>query len=119
VRSTRKLSVRASRKYKNKPGTFHFVAEITGRSMEPAIPDGSLCVFRRPPNPMPGSRVLVRRQLPEDPERGGRFVVKEYQPGLDGQPAKLVSLNPDYPPFAAGEDDTIVADWLENVEREP
>jgi hypothetical protein len=35
----------------------------------------------------------------------------------DGEPVQLVSLNPDYPPFAAGEDDTIVADWLENVER--
>jgi phage repressor protein C with HTH and peptisase S24 domain len=89
---------------------FHFVAQIIGRSMEPVIPDGSYCIFRRPSARMAGSRVLVRRQSPEDPERGGRFVVKEYRPG---NPSLLVSLNPDYPPFAVTEEDIIEADFVE------
>jgi len=114
--TARLVRVRASRLYERRKGTFFFVAPVTGRSMEPEIPDGSLCIFRRPAHPTPGSRVLVRRQSPEDPERGGRFVVKEYRPGKHGACAQLVSLNPAYPPFSAGEDDVIEATWVETVE---
>jgi SOS-response transcriptional repressor LexA len=80
-----------------------FVARIAGHSMEPKIPDGSLCVFRYG---VTGSRdgrlVLVERM------GGGandRYTVKRYrslkQRAGDGtwrhQKITLESLNPDFP----------------------
>ena len=54
-----------------------FVAKIAGRSMEPLIPDGSLCVFRRN---VTGSRqgrlVLVEAQ---GAAGNDRYTVKRYQ----------------------------------------
>jgi SOS-response transcriptional repressor LexA len=54
-----------------------FVARIAGHSMQPHIPDGSLCVFRRG---VAGSRV-GRLVLVEDRGSGGndRYTVKRYQ----------------------------------------
>ena len=54
-----------------------FVARIAGRSMEPLIPDGSLCVFRRG---VTGSR-QGRLVLVEALEQGGsdRYAVKRYR----------------------------------------
>lgn len=53
-----------------------FVAQIVGRSMEPTIPDGSLCVFRRG---VTGSR-QGRLVLVEQRGDGGndRYTVKRY-----------------------------------------
>jgi SOS-response transcriptional repressor LexA len=79
-----------------------FVATIRGHSMEPEIPDGSLCVFRRN---VVGSRngrlVLVRgAELADD----NRFTVKRYRSekaaAEDGSFVHtriwLESLNPDF-----------------------
>jgi SOS-response transcriptional repressor LexA len=79
-----------------------FAARIAGHSMEPLIPDGSLCAFRRN---VTGSReghlVLV-----ENLETGGnnRYTVKRYhseksKAGETWRHARihLESLNPDYP----------------------
>src|SRR5262249_12633607 len=54
-----------------------FVAKIAGRSMEPEIPDGSLCVFRRG---VAGSRE-GKRVLVEDTGAGpnDRYTVKRYR----------------------------------------
>jgi SOS-response transcriptional repressor LexA len=54
-----------------------FVARIAGRSMEPLIPDQSLCVFRRG---VAGSR-LGRLVLVEALDQGGndRYTVKRYR----------------------------------------
>jgi SOS-response transcriptional repressor LexA len=54
-----------------------FVAGIVGRSMEPLIPDGSLCVFRRG---VTGSR-QGRLVLVEAPGEAGsdRYTVKRYR----------------------------------------
>jgi len=54
-----------------------FVAQIAGHSMEPLIPDGSLCVFRRG---VVGSRA-GRLVLVEDRSNHGddRYTVKRYQ----------------------------------------
>ncbi|HRX03430.1 MAG TPA: S24 family peptidase, partial [Anaerolineae bacterium] len=56
-----------------------FVAQVVGRSMEPAIPDGSYCLFRAP---VVGSRngrtVLVQLRDSRDPESGERYTVKRY-----------------------------------------
>jgi phage repressor protein C with HTH and peptisase S24 domain len=85
-----------------------FVGQIQGRSMEPRIPDGSLCVFRQG---VTGSR-QGRLVLVENLESAGnhRYAVKRYQsvktesePG-EGEPGawkhariRLESLNPEYP----------------------
>src|SRR5579862_680757 len=55
-------------------GPDMFVAQIAGHSMEPLIPDGSLCVFRAG---VTGSRV-GRLVLAEDREANA-FAVKRYQ----------------------------------------
>jgi len=79
-----------------------FVAEIAGHSMEPRIPDGSLCVFR---HGVAGSR-QGRLVLVENLETGGnnRYTVKRYEStkvqteeGWKHQRIRLESLNPDYP----------------------
>ncbi len=80
-----------------------FVARIEGHSMEPLIPDGSLCVFR---HGVAGSR-QGRLVLVEDTAAGGnnRYTVKRYvgEKARDGEGGwrhtriRLESLNPDYP----------------------
>ena len=58
----------------------HFVSQVFGRSMEPLIPDGSYCVFRRD---VAGSRsgkvLLVQHWAISDPETGGSYTVKTYE----------------------------------------
>jgi len=79
-----------------------FVAEIAGHSMEPLIPDGSLCVFHYG---VVGSR-SGRLVLVEDLGSPGndRYAVKRYQSEkkVTGDSwrhgrIRLESLNPDYP----------------------
>ncbi|MFL6416953.1 MAG: S24 family peptidase [Bryobacteraceae bacterium] len=79
-----------------------FVAEIRGQSMEPKIPNGSLCVFRRN---VVGSRnnrlVLVRNsELADD----NQYTVKRYksekrvtEDGFVQTRIRLESLNPGFP----------------------
>ena len=79
-----------------------FIAEICGHSMEPRIPNGSLCVFRRN---VVGSRngrlVLVRNsELADD----NQYTVKRYksekrttEEGFVQTRIRLESLNPEYP----------------------
>lgn len=86
-----------------------FVAEIRGHSMEPKIPDGSLCVFRRN---VIGSRqnrlVLVRNsELADD----NQYTVKRYksekqitEEGFQQTRIRLESLNPAYPSWDLDED---------------
>ncbi|MEO7650718.1 MAG: S24 family peptidase [Bryobacteraceae bacterium] len=55
-----------------------FIARVVGRSMEPLIPDGSLCVFRTGVvGSRQGKRLLIQ-QLGTS-ESGGEFTVKRYQ----------------------------------------
>ncbi|MBI3207762.1 MAG: S24 family peptidase [Candidatus Solibacter usitatus] len=79
-----------------------FLARITGRSMEPRIPDGSICVFRAG---VTGSRqgklLLVERQ--DLSESGGRYTVKRYRSEKKAsgeewahQRITLEPLNPDF-----------------------
>jgi type I restriction enzyme R subunit len=57
-----------------------FVAQVVGKSMEPAIPDGSYCLFA---SPVEGTRqgkiVLVQLRDAVDPETGERYTVKRYE----------------------------------------
>jgi phage repressor protein C with HTH and peptisase S24 domain len=79
-----------------------FVAQIEGHSMEPLIPNGSLCVFRAG---VTGSR-QGRLVLVENIEAAGnnRYTVKRYRSEKSaGEESwthariRLESLNPDYP----------------------
>lgn len=83
-------------------GSDMFVAQIQGRSMEPRIPDGSLCVFR---HGVTGSR-QGRLVLVENLESSGnnRYTVKRYQSekiesaeGWQHGRIRLESLNPEFP----------------------
>lgn len=87
-----------------------FVARIQGHSMEPRIPDGSLCVFRRN---VVGSRngrlVLVRNsELADD----NQYTVKRYKSekavtaeGFVQTRIRLESLNPAHPSWDLDEDE--------------
>ncbi|MBM4223440.1 MAG: hypothetical protein FJ167_01315 [Gammaproteobacteria bacterium] len=57
-----------------------FVAQVVGKSMEPAIPDGAFCLFRAPvEGTRQGKTVLVQLRDATDPETGQRFTVKRYE----------------------------------------
>ena len=85
-----------------------FAARVAGRSMEPRIPDGSVCLFRKG---VAGSRtgriVLVRLRDAVDPETGERFTVKRYlsekRTAADGPwrhvRIMLEPLNPEFAPI--------------------
>jgi len=97
-----------------------FIAEIHGHSMEPRIPNGSLCVFRRN---VIGSRngrlVLVRNsELADD----NQYTVKRYksekrttEDGFVQTRIRLESLNPEYPSWDLDPDEDkyqIVAEFV-------
>jgi SOS-response transcriptional repressor LexA len=97
-----------------------FVAHIAGRSMEPRIPDGSLCVFRYG---VTGSR-QGRLVLVEHLETSGnnRYTVKRYsskkaesEEGWAHLRIRLESLNPEYPSWDLDPDEEkyrIVAEFV-------
>jgi SOS-response transcriptional repressor LexA len=91
-------------------GIDMFVAEIAGHSMEPMIPDGSMCVFR---HGVTGSRqgrlVLVENRVAAGSDQ---YAVKRYRSekevsgseDLDTEAWRhkriwVESLNPEYPPW--------------------
>jgi len=82
----------------------HFVARVSGRSMEPTIPDGSRCLFRTERGgSRQGKLVLVWQRGVADPALGGEFSVKRYDSAkttsADGdwshREIRLKPLNPD------------------------
>ena len=83
----------------------HFVARIEGHSMEPAIPDGSYCLFRTDRGgTREGKLVLVWHRGCTDPALGGEFSVKKYSSTKAAEPdgdswshreIRLQPLNPD------------------------
>ena len=91
-----------------------FVSRVLGNSMEPLIPDGSMCVFRsRPTGSRRGKIVLVQACEAADPEEGGSYAVKIYssEKVVDDDTGELVnvkitlsSLNPDYEPIEISAD---------------
>ena len=82
----------------------HFVAKVSGRSMEPIIPDGAHCLFRSERGgTRQGKLVLVWQRGVADPALGGEFSVKKYEStkaaSVDGdwshREIRLKPLNPD------------------------
>jgi len=101
-----------------------FVARIQGHSMEPRIPDGALCVFRRN---VVGSRnnrlVLVRNsELADD----NQYTVKRYksekqitEEGFAQTRIRLESLNPAYPSWDLDMDESkyqVIAEFVRVLE---
>ena len=82
----------------------HFVAKVSGRSMEPIIPDGAHCLFRTERGgTRQGTLVLVWQRGVVDPTLGGEFSVKKYESTkaasvegvLSHHEIRLKPLNPD------------------------
>lgn len=95
-----------------KPGMF--VAKVVGRSMEPRIPDGSMCLFAAPVSGSRGGRiVLAQLQDAKDPETGFRFTVKRYRSEKESSPhgewrhvrVVLEPLNTEFDPIELAVDD--------------
>jgi type I restriction enzyme R subunit len=84
-----------------------FVAQVLGKSMEPAIPDGAYCLFRAPvEGTRQGRTVLVQLRDSIDPETGQRYTVKRYESEklADGdswrhERVTLKPANPDFEPI--------------------
>jgi hypothetical protein len=105
-----------------------FIAQVTGKSMEPTIPDGSFCLFRFERG---GSRnglvVLAESRLVTDPETYQSFTIKRYhsekQDVGGGQwRHKKIVLSPDNKDFhdivlkdITGEDFRVVAEFVDIV----
>jgi SOS-response transcriptional repressor LexA len=84
-----------------------FAIKVRGHSMEPKIPDGSWCLFRKcSPGSREGKIVLVQFSSLGDVDTGGRFTVKQYhsektvtEDAWVHQRIQLLPLNPDYMPI--------------------
>jgi SOS-response transcriptional repressor LexA len=65
-------------RHRLRPGMF--VAQVVGKSMEPAIPDGAWCLFSAPvEGTRQGKIVLVQLRDTTDPDTGQRYTVKRYE----------------------------------------
>ncbi|CAN5786330.1 hypothetical protein BH18ACI4_BH18ACI4_15550 [soil metagenome] len=110
-------------KHRLRPGMF--VAQVVGKSMEPAIPDGSYCLFAAPvTGTRQGKTVLVQLRDATDPETGERYTVKRYesekmQDGDSWRHAKITlkPVNPEFEPIVlTGADEgqlQVVAEFVE------
>ena len=84
-----------------KPREGMFVAQVIGESMNRRIPNGSWCLFEKPPGgTRQGKIVLVQHRDIQDPEMAGSFTVKRYfsekQSGPDQEWEHLaITLRPD------------------------
>jgi len=92
-------------RHRLRPGMF--VAQVVGKSMEPAIPDGAWCLFRAPiEGTRQGKTALVQLRDATDPETGQRYTVKRYesekaQAGESWRHEKITlkPVNPDFEPI--------------------
>ncbi len=91
------------------PARYRTFAPVSGRSMEPLIPDGSWCLFRRyTGGSRDGKVVLVQHHDIADPETGGSYTIKRYRRRAGGAGAGqerergeilLEPENPKFPPI--------------------
>ena len=107
-----------------------FVSKITGKSMEPKIPDGSYCLFRAG-EALAGSRndrfIVIRHSGINDPETGFSFTLKKYKSEKQFLPdgsfrhvsISLKPLNADFNPIELKveeeSDIKVVAEFLQVV----
>ncbi len=110
-------------KHRLRPGMF--VAQVVGRSMEPAIRDGAYCLFAAPvEGTRQGKTVLVQLRDQLDPETGDRYTVKRYESEKthegDSWRHEVITLKPVNPAFEpivlTGDDEgqlQVIAEFLE------
>ena len=106
-----------------------FVAQVVGKSMEPAISDGAYCLFAAPVGgSRQGKSVLVQMRDAADPESGERYTVKRYESEMAGDGDSwrhtnitLKPLNSDFEPIVlTGADEgalQVVAEVVEVLGR--
>ena len=107
-----------------------FVAQVVGKSMEPAIPDGAYCLFRAPvEGTRQGKTVLVQLRDATDPETGQRYTVKRYESekaakgdSWQHERITLKPINPDFEPIVlTGKDQgelQVIAELVEVLRSE-
>ncbi|NCC50058.1 MAG: DEAD/DEAH box helicase [Spartobacteria bacterium] len=106
-----------SRNFNNKM----FIAQVSGHSMEPTIPDGSWCLFTSEVGGPRDNRILILQHRDiSDPETGGCYTIKKYKrlPQGDGERGGRITLqpnNPDYEPIIidSGEALSVIGELLE------
>lgn len=90
-----------------------FVVKAVGRSMEPKIRDGDLCVMRAwdaTTGGTPDKPVLVQHRDATDPETGGAYSIKNYSSEKTARGDRrhkriiLAPQNPEFPPMVFGPD---------------
>jgi phage repressor protein C with HTH and peptisase S24 domain len=101
-----------------------FIARIQGRSMEPRIPDGSLCVFRKNVVGSRNGRLVLVRNAESPAEQ--QYTVKRYrsekamaEDGFTQTRIRLESLNPAFPSWDLVDDEEkyqVVAEFLRVLE---
>ncbi|MDE0210945.1 MAG: hypothetical protein OXJ64_13795, partial [Boseongicola sp.] len=94
--------VEVNTSHRLRPGMF--IAQIVGRSMEPAVPDGAYGLFRAPvEGTRQGKTVLVQLRDATDPETGARYTVKRYESEKvqndDSWRHMKITLKPNNPEF--------------------
>jgi SOS-response transcriptional repressor LexA len=104
-----------------------FVAHIEGRSMEPRIPDGSLCLFRLGVTGSRQNRLVLVENLAESASGGQRYTIKRYksekaESGEGEWVHKRIVLEPLNPEFEAwelqeGEEVRVIAEFLAVLEE--
>ena len=102
-----------------------FVAQVVGKSMEPAIPDSAYCLFRSPvEGTRQGKTVLVQLRDATDPDTGQRYTVKRYesqrqQVDVSWRHTRITlnPVNPDFEPIILTDGDEgelqVAAEFLE------
>jgi len=82
-----------------------FIVLVKGASMEPTIPNGSWCLFRKAPDgSRNGKMILFQFQRPQNPDTDSRYSVKRYRSEKVERPdgtwehasITLESLNPEF-----------------------
>jgi hypothetical protein len=99
-----------------------FVAQVTGRSMEPLIPDGGYCIFRAPVvGSRQGKRLLIEQTGGQGADPASRYTVKRYTSRKteteDGSwehaAIRLEPLNPEFEAFdLAPGDFRVIAEFV-------
>ena len=106
-----------------RPSPDLFAAHVTGRSMEPRIPDGSLNLFRLHPAGSRQGKILLIQRFGVD--ESSQYTIKRYtsrkvSTGEDQwqhEHIRLEPLNPEFEAWDVGPQDfAVVAEWLRVLE---
>jgi len=83
-----------------RPAPGLFVAPAPGAALDPKVPEGAWCLFRRHPRTLPEGRVVVAAHPSiEDPDHGGRWTLRILTTELRGDPwpERRIRLDPATP----------------------